>query len=591
MMVDFLRRSGFAGRIYPVNPRYEVIGDWKCYPSVQALPETVDVVVVAVPVAHAFDALEQAARRGVPFVVLMTGGFGEGTSGDEGRARLERLRALCAGSGMRVVGPNTVGMVNFRRRMPLTFADWYGRDTGQRGGVAVLTHSGSVGGLIFSSLQIQRVGVDYWIAAGNEANLELADFIDHLSGDAGLHTIACFMEGVMDGRRFMRAVARARAAGKHVVVLKAGASDASLRSTEAHTIKRSSPPDVYRGIFAQLGVVQVRSLAELTYAVKLLASVGARTRGNVGIVSASGGACSLIADHVVDAGLALPELDADTQARLAQSIPDYGSTRNPVDVSADVVSRKEIMDGTFAALRDDATVDTWMIFGRPVIDRYHVDICAFARDAGKAVLVSSGVALRPEVEDALREGGVAALDDPDICLRALGAIHRAELSCTVDAGPGEQSVDAGDRLSELRGTGERVGAAALWDTLRRHGISMVPPRGAGIAHLVVAVRQDEDFGPVVAVERPGPAQRRDAQRIVRALPIAEQGLITALAAPTAIEALQDPARRQALLPLLASLCRLYDREPALAAITLALRFDDTGVQVVDAHGLATEGVR
>jgi acyl-CoA synthetase (NDP forming) len=581
MMVDFLRRSGFAGRVYPVNPRYEAVGDWKCYPSVEALPETVDVVVVAVPVAHAFDALEQAARRGVPFVVLMTGGFGEGTSGDDGRHRLHRLQALCEKTGMRVVGPNTVGMVNFRIRMPLTFADWYGRDTGQRGGVAILTHSGSVGGLIFSSLQIQRVGVDYWIAAGNEANLEIADFIEHLSGDAGLHIIACFREGVIDGRRFMDAVRKARGAGKHVVVLKAGASDASLRSTQAHTIKRSSPPDVYRGVFEQLGVVQVRSLAELTYAAKLLASVGSRTRGNVGILSASGGACSLIADHVVDAGLALPELDAGTQARLAQSIPDYGSTRNPVDVSADVVSRKEIMDGTFAALRDDSTVDTWMIFGRPVIDRYHADICGFARDAGKAVLVASGVALRPEVEDALREGGVAALDDPEICVRALGAIHRAGRAAPHEGGM--------QRVGRRR-AGAPVDATELANLLKRSGVP-APSRAASTANLVVSVREDDDFGSIVAVGEASQAGPRDARRVVRALPISARALAAALSASSTIEPLNGTTRRERVLPVVTSLCTLYEQEPRIAELTLALRIDDDAMHVVEARALAAEGTR
>ena len=221
MMVDFLRRSAFGGRVYPVNPRYDEICGWRCYKSVEDLPETVDVLVVAVPVAAALQVLESAGRRGVPFAVLMTGGFGEGASGALGEQRLAQLREICRQTGLRIVGPNIVGMVNFRASLPLTFADWYGRDTGQRGGVAILTHSGSVGGLIFSSLQLNRIGVDYWIGTGNEVNLEIADFIDHLSDDADLHTIVCFMEGVLDGRRFMQA-AEMVMAGAEVRVTRSG---------------------------------------------------------------------------------------------------------------------------------------------------------------------------------------------------------------------------------------------------------------------------------------------------------------------------------------------------------------------------------
>jgi acyl-CoA synthetase (NDP forming) len=582
-MVDFLHRSGFAGRVYPVNPRYESIHEWRCYPSVEALPETVDIVVIAVPVVSAFESLEQAARRGVPFVVLMTGGFGEGTSGAEGARRRERLTALCAETGMRVVGPNTVGMVNFRARLPLTFADWYGRDTGQRGGVAILTHSGSVGGLIFSSLQQHKVGVDYWIAAGNEANLEIADFIEELSGDPALHTIACFMEGVMDGRKFMAAVTKARRAGKHVVVLKAGSSEASLRSTEAHTVKHSSGPDVYRGVLAQLGVVQVRSLQELTYCVKLLASVGEKSYGNLGILSASGGACSLIADHVVHAGLRLPELGPDIQRELSGSIPEYGSARNPVDLSADVVSRRQIIDGAFATLARDRSVDTWLVFGRPVIDRYHAEICAFARETGKAVIVSSGVALHPDVEGALQQGQVAVLDDPDTCMRALGAMHRAA--------PGVDNAGRDWQSTRPRTPGELIPSEKSKRLLDRHPLLQSAQGGNGVStrptpDLVVAIRQDADFGPLLTLQR-GRSAARDAGRIVRALPVIERDLADAVAelSPTAGEPIPEFVDR--LFGISNAVCKLYTSEPGVAEVVIELEEQPRGMAVTRTVLVAT----
>src|SRR5687767_1804674 len=269
MIVGFLVKSGYAGRVYPVNPRYEKIGELACFPSIDALPETVDLVVCVVPVAVAFDAIEAAARRRVPFCLLMTGGFGEGRTGAEGDARKARLLAICEESGMHVVGPNTVGMVNFRGRVPLTFADWYARDTGQRGGVAIVTHSGSVGGLIFSALQLNGIGVDYWFGLGNEATLETADFISHFGADPAVHTVICYMEGVQNGRNFMRAAEDARRAGKRIVVLKAGGHPESARSTRSHTGKNPTDGEVYAGVFRQLGVIQVASLAELSYVMML----------------------------------------------------------------------------------------------------------------------------------------------------------------------------------------------------------------------------------------------------------------------------------------------------------------------------------
>ncbi len=484
MIVGFLRRSGYAGRVYPVNPRYPEVGGWRCYAAADELPEVVDVMVVAVPVAVALPVLAAAGRRGVPFAVLMTGGFGEGSSGAAGEANRQQLERICRETGLRVLGPNIVGMVNFRAPLPLTFADWYSRDTGQRGGVAILTHSGSIGGLIFSALQIARIGVDFWIGTGNEANLEIADFVAHFNDDPTLHTIICYMEGVVDGRRFLRAAEAARAAGKTIVVLKAGESADARRSTRAHTCKESSAADIYRAAFRQAGVVQVASLSELTYAVKLLAAGARRTRGAVGIISSSGGSCSLIADHIVEAGLSMPELPGEVQQALARCIPEYGSTLNPVDLSADVVARGEILTGTFAALLQDDTVDTWLVFGRPIIDRYHAAIRAFARESGKLVLVSSVVPMPQTVEETLKEADVALLDDPALCMRALGAV--------LAAGPVDRP-------------------ATDWDSVpTRHGAAdVVITVGPGAR---AVIRQDADFGPVLIL------QRGDAPRVVCILP-------------------------------------------------------------------------
>ena len=425
MMLGFLQRSGFSGRVYPINPKYATLGGWACYPSIEALPEVPDVAVVALPVGIALDVLDGCARRGIPYVVLMTGGFGEGATGDDGRGRLRKLQDLCRRTGLRVLGPNTVGMVNFRHHLPLTFADWYARDSGQRGGVAILTHSGSVGGLMFSMLQQHRVGVDYWVGLGNEGDLELSDFITHFADDPDVHTLACFVEGLKDGRRFMEAASAALAAGKNLVVLKAGNSAASQRATLGHTGKLSTSSRVYRAVLGSLGVIQVDSLQELAYAVKVVSMAGRRPMGRIGVLSASGGACSLIADHASQAGLSLPELPPPVRERLAQSIPEYGSTHNPVDLSADVIYRRDIMEGTLGAIREDRSVDGWIVFGRALIDRYYEDVAALARTSRLLVMACPGVPLPAQAERTLADSGVVVLDDPELCCRAVGAVQRA----------------------------------------------------------------------------------------------------------------------------------------------------------------------
>lgn len=517
-MAEFLGRGSYSGRVYPINPRYESVGSWRCYPTVESLPEAVDVLVCTVPVAHAFDAIEAAAKRGVLFTVLITGGFGEGMGGEQGLTRLARLRSICKTTGMQVVGPNTVGIVNFRSGIPLTFADWCGRDTGKRDGIAVLSHSGSVGGLIFSMLQLNNVGVSYWAGLGNEAVLTAADFIEYFRADPAIHTIVCYLEGISDGRKFLSAATAARAAGKHIVVLKAGKSDASRRATQNHTIKNPTEKEVYDTAFKQAGVIQVESLEELAYAVKLLPPISARLRGRIGILSGSGGANSVLADHVVAQGLMLPELPPNTQAELAKHIPDYGAISNPVDLSGDALTRGEILFRTLEVIERDQTVDTWLLFGRAIIDRYPTEIHRFASKSAKAVVVSSGIPAAPDIEKSFADAGVPLMKDPEICIRAIGAIAKASASTksknwlSMEARiPGDWMVAEHELLSVLP--------------------SYVPPTEKPEPFPVgcpvtISILQDRDFGPIIRVQAQLEGLLSRSHRVDQVLPISNDEVRT-----------------------------------------------------------------
>lgn len=422
MVLGFLERSGYAGEVYPINPRYQSIRNWRCYPTLSDAPTPPDIAVIAVPVAHVVQVAEECVQSGVAHAVVMTGGFGEGATGEEGEQRRDQLLAMARRGGMRIVGPNTVGIVSFPQMLPLTFADWYGRDTGARDRVAVLTHSGSMGGLIFSLLQANRIGVNYWVGLGNEADLEVSDFVEAFSQRADVDTVVCFLEGLKDGRRFMHAVDQLRSNGKNIIVLKAGRSAASQRSTLSHTGKLSSSANVYSAIFKKLGVVEVGSLQELAYVMRLL-KAGVRMGSKaVGIISASGGACSMMADHADAAGLELPELPLSIQEKLQPVIPTYGSARNPVDLSADVIHREPILTGTLEVVATDVTVGTWIVFGRPIIDRYHELIGGWSNGRPTQLIACSGVEPAAEVADSFAKSRVPLLTDPELCMRALGRL-------------------------------------------------------------------------------------------------------------------------------------------------------------------------
>jgi Ligase-CoA domain len=290
-----------------------------------------------------------------------------------------------------------------------------------------------------------------------------------------------------------------------------------------------------------------RQLAELSYIMPLLTTCGERLGSRVGIISASGGACSLIADHTVDAGLELPELPDALQETLNRSIPEYGSSLNPVDLSADVISRVEILDGTLAALSEGESIDVWLVFGRPVVDRYYQAFIDFARNSGKAVIVSCGVPIAPEIHSALREGGIAVLQDPELCLRALGRIQRSKRRSPSSASlrdphgermdhsssPGAERKDrfAGSPLLSPPPQAEEEGASAA-----PHGSSpsaalrdasspspaLLGKVGMG-ASIIASIEHDRDFGSVLTF-----TTSHARARVVRALPATDDDLRDAL---------------------------------------------------------------
>lgn len=470
MLLTFLGGSGFEGAVYPVNPRSTEINGLTCYPSIRAVPEVPDVAVIGVPGDTAVAAVRECAELGVPAVVMLSGGFGEGSDpSPDGARRTAEVAEICRSSGLRLVGPNTTGVVNFERSTPMTFADWYARDTGRRAGVEVLAGSGTVGGLLFQVMQRAGVGVNHWIGVGNELDLNVAAFIDYFAERESTRVIVCYVEGLVGGREFFEAAVKARRAGKAIVVLTAGRSDASRRSMLSHTGKVSSSSAIYSGIFAQLGIVETRSIEETAYVAKALLAGLTVGDGRIGMVSASGGIGTILTDQAETAGLHVDRLPDRVRQELAGVVPLYGAADNPIDLSADAVFRPELFSGVLDVLgRAEGVPGTWIVAGRATIDRYYRAVLDFAARSPLEVAICPGIALAPDVDAAFAEAGVAVLDDSELCMRALGRIagaadHDPDPQPRTGAEPRPQSGTAADPV--------RVDAV-----LREYGVPLAPSR-------------------------------------------------------------------------------------------------------------------
>ncbi len=247
------KRFGFAVPTWPVNPNATEIGGHRCYASLRDLPQLPDCVVVAVPAPAVLDVVSEAAALGVRGVYVVSEGFADAAN-DEGRERQARLVALARSANIALAGPNCMGIASLAYRFAATMADIPG--TAAAGGISLVSQSG---GLMnsFAELATNRgIGANYLISSGNEAVLEMADYIEFLADDPATRVIACIMEGAKNGRRF-RAVVERAARKKPLVVLKLGRSEFGQRATLAHTGTLAGRHEAFAALFRQNGVALV----------------------------------------------------------------------------------------------------------------------------------------------------------------------------------------------------------------------------------------------------------------------------------------------------------------------------------------------
>lgn len=336
-----LRRHGFPGRIYPVNPRHGSIDGVPCYPALGALPEPPDVAWVAVPEARVAAVLDECAALGIARVVVAAAGFAE--SGPEGATRQQALAARARDGGLTILGPNSIGFVNVWARVPLCFSAAVDAAALLPGEVAIVSQSGGLGGALLNRLQDRRIGASFLISTGNEADVTLAECLEFLLDEPRTGVVVLVVEGIRDGARFRQAAARALEAGKPVIALRLGTTEVGARLARSHTGAVVGSRQAWRAVADQLGLIVVEDAAEVVDAVVWTTRARATPLRRVAVVTSSGGAAVHLADALTHAGGELPALPAPAAARLRALLPPYATVGNPLDVTAGLA------DETFAA--------------------------------------------------------------------------------------------------------------------------------------------------------------------------------------------------------------------------------------------------
>ncbi len=352
-LIDF----GFAGAIHPVNPNRREVFGLPCFPSLSALPAVPDHVGIVLPAARCAEALAECGRMGVPFATVFSAGFTE-TGEAAGKALQAELRRTARAADVRFMGPNCNGLVNFVDGFALTSTATITGPRRPAGDIGVVSQSGGAGQVnVMWRAQQAGLGISYQVSSGNDADLDMLDYIAFMLEHPGTKVVLVIAERAPDGARLRAVAARAAELGKPICMLKAGRTEAGSRAAASHTGAVTGADAVFDAALRQLGVLRVTDAAEL-YEAAMLLRQGRRPGGRgAAALSISGGNLVLLADLGAGLGIEFPDYAEATQAELRRLVPGFVGLRNPTDMSAGAIGVKDIFSRATAAMIADPRID------------------------------------------------------------------------------------------------------------------------------------------------------------------------------------------------------------------------------------------
>jgi acyl-CoA synthetase (NDP forming) len=423
--VFYLVKHGFAGDIYPVNPKVSRIGDINCYADIASIPAVPDVGIVLLGAERAHLAVRDLAARGTAAAIVLASGYGE--TGEEGARRQEQL--IDAAGSMRLLGPNTIGLVNLTDSIVLSASGALEMDHFPVGSIGVVSQSGGILGSLLSRAAARRIGLSKLISTSNEADLDLADFMDRLADDPATQVIALYVETVRNVQKFRNAALKAARAGKPVVAFKIGRSQAGARAAVSHTGALAGADRMYDALFRQVGIIRAQSFSDLLDIPMALAT-GRKLGGKrVAILTSTGGAGTLVSDSLGVCGFETPAPDAQTAAalRALQHGDHVAMDRNPIDVTLAGL-QPDLLRGAIKALLASPSYDALTIIvgssglAMPELMAGAIRDCLTLSDKPVIAYVSPHA---PNVVALLTQRGVPAFTAAESCTAALAGMYEA----------------------------------------------------------------------------------------------------------------------------------------------------------------------
>jgi acyl-CoA synthetase (NDP forming) len=423
-----LRESGFPGPIYPIHPQQKEILGIRAYPSLDQLPGEVDLAILAVPASEAIPALQACQKKGVGGAVVITAGFRE-IENPEGTRLQSEMSTVANRGGIKIIGPNTFGMVNVHARLNASFTPIFSRL--KPGPITVVSQSGGVSHLIAYQALDEGVGLGKVVGLGNRCNVEFADLLPFLAGDPETGCIILFIEGLDNPRALLAAIKKV-ISQKPVVAMKAGRYAASLEAARSHTGSLAGRYEIYEASLKQAGAIVVREPRELLDVAKILTILQPSSGRNVAVMSFQAGPGILLTDEVIRNGLRMAAFSRETQEALNKYLPPLTIRTNPVDMA--FARNEQAFEETVHLVLNDKQVDALVIFllHHPFMDprRIKAPLLRERQQTGKPILLcaNSPRGLIEEETEELEANGVPVYSLPDRTIRALrGLIQYGEI--------------------------------------------------------------------------------------------------------------------------------------------------------------------
>ena len=352
-------KDNFEGKLFPVNPNRDIVQGLQAYPNISSVPVPVDSAVISVPENVALQVIKECAESGVKSAVVFTSGFAE--TGTAGLDAQQQIAKIASDSGMRILGPNCLGVFNLSAGWFGTFANTLASKKIPTGPIGIVTQSGAYGGHLFTITQNRGVGANYWVTTGNEVDIDVAEVIKFYASEPEIRVIISYAEGIKNGNRMREALQAARNAKKPVIFMKVGSTEAGARAAASHTASLAGEDAIYDGLFKQYGVYRAETteeMADVAYACQF----GRYPNGpKIGLQTISGGIGVQMADAASKKGFDVAPLPKSTQEKIIKLIP-FAGVNNPVDFTGQVLNERKLLEDSMRFVIDEADYDSQILY-------------------------------------------------------------------------------------------------------------------------------------------------------------------------------------------------------------------------------------